>query len=101
LAPQAVAALLVTNIAMFVRNGLILAIFAPKAVSAAVWPLGAMAGATGLWVWLKRGNRRLKSEPLKLSSPISLRRILKFSVLFLALACSGTLAQRLLGSLAS
>jgi len=99
LASQAVAALLVTNIAMFVRNAVILAIFAPNAVAWAAWPLCAMAGATALWVWRRRDAGQVTSEPLKLTSPISLRRILRFSILFLALACGGTLAQRFLGSL--
>jgi uncharacterized membrane protein (DUF4010 family) len=99
LAPQAVSVLLLTNIAMFVRNVAILAIFAPSAVGSAAWPLGVMAGATALWVWAKRGNANAASEPLKLTSPVSLKRVLKFSVAFLILACSGTLAQRFLGSL--
>jgi uncharacterized membrane protein (DUF4010 family) len=99
LAPQAVAVVLVTNIAMFIRNAVILAIFAPKAVAAAAWPLCAMAAATALWVWARRQTREVATEPLKITSPISLRRILKFALLFLALACGGTLAQRFFGSL--
>jgi len=99
LAPQAVAVLLLTNIAMFIRNAAILAIFAPAAVVSAAWPLLAMASATASWVWLKRETQRATPEPLKLTSPISLSRILKFSLVFLALACGGTLAQRFLGSL--
>jgi uncharacterized membrane protein (DUF4010 family) len=96
---QAVAVLLLTNISMFVRNIVILAIFAPRAVAPAAWPLAAMALATLLLVWSRRESAAALSEPLKLSSPVSLKRVVKFAVLFLILACSGTLAQRFLGSL--
>ncbi len=34
-----------------------------------------------------------------MTSPVSLKRVFRFSILFLVLACSGTLAQRFLGSL--
>ncbi len=98
LAQEAVAVLLLTNMAMFVRNVVILAIFAPIAVRFAGWPLSVMAGATALWVWVKRGQRQPASQPLKLSSPVSLKRVLKFSAAFFVLACSGTLAERFLGS---
>jgi uncharacterized membrane protein (DUF4010 family) len=101
LASQAVAVLLLTNIAMFVRNIVILAIFAPRAVAPAAWPLSTMAVATLIFVWSTRSaaEAAAKSEPLKLSSPVSLKRVIKFGVLFLILACSGTLAQRFLGDL--
>ena len=98
LAQQAVAVLLLTNIAMFVRNIVILAIFAPRAVGSAAWPLGAMTAATILWILAKRGDRHQPSEPLKLASPVSLKRVLKFSLAFLGLSCAGTLAERFLGS---
>jgi uncharacterized membrane protein (DUF4010 family) len=96
---QAIAVLLLTNIAMFLRNVVILAIFARAAAGPAAWTLGTMAAATALWVWLKRVRRQGPSEPLKLSSPVSLVRVLKFSVAFLILSCSGTLAERYFGSL--
>jgi uncharacterized membrane protein (DUF4010 family) len=99
LAEQAIAVLLLTNIAMFVRNVVILGIFASNAVENAAWPLGVMAGATTLWVWVKRGKNQPSSEPLKLTSPVSLKRVSKFSIAFLILAIAGTLAQRFLGSL--
>jgi uncharacterized membrane protein (DUF4010 family) len=97
LAQQALTVLLLTDIAMFLRNLVILSIFAPAAAMHAGWPLGTMAAATALWIWLKRDNGQTPSEPLKLSSPVSLVRIMKFSVVFLLLSCCGTLAQRFFG----
>ncbi|HEX4123307.1 MAG TPA: DUF4010 domain-containing protein, partial [Tepidisphaeraceae bacterium] len=96
---QAIAVLLLTNISMFVRNIAILAIFAPKAVASAVAPLAAMIIATVLAVWSQRGRAEAHSEPLRLTSPVSLRRVIKFAVLFFLLACTGTLAQRFFGSM--
>jgi uncharacterized membrane protein (DUF4010 family) len=98
LAQQAIAVLLLTNIAMFLRNLVILAIFAPRAVGPAAWPLGTMAAATMLWIAAGRGSKQQASEPLKLTSPVSLMRVLKFGLVFLLLSCAGTLAERFLGS---
>ncbi|MGN6506019.1 MAG: MgtC/SapB family protein [Tepidisphaeraceae bacterium] len=96
--PKAVSILLLTNMSMFVRNGVILAIFAPVAAPRAAIPLAAMALATIAFA-RSQGDARdpAAAEPLKLTSPVSLVRIGKFAVLFLILAVAGTLAQRTLG----
>lgn len=95
---KAVSILMLTNMSMFVRNGVILAIFAPVAIYHAAAPLAAMAIATGIIARLKSEADPTPAEPLKLTSPVSLIRVTKFGLLFLALAVSGTLAQRYLGS---
>ena len=96
---RAVAVLLLTNVAMFLRNLVLLGIFAPAALRHALVPMTAMASAALLVTWLSRPREAdPAAEPLKLQSPVSLKRVLKFGVLFLALAAGGTLAQRQFGS---
>jgi uncharacterized membrane protein (DUF4010 family) len=97
-APRAVSILLLTNLAMFLRNGLILAIFAPVSAMAAAIPLGTMILATALITWLSCRSDGDEATELKLSSPVSLKRVAKFGILFLLLACAGTLSQRYYGS---
>lgn len=93
----ATAALLLTDVAMFARNLVILAIFArPTALTAGV-PLVLMAAASAAIAWSARGKSGTQGA-IRLSSPLSLRRVLRFAVLFLALEVAGTLGQRLLGS---
>ncbi len=89
----AVAVLLLTNIAMFLRNVIILQIFAPTAVATALIPLGVMAAATVGLVWLRR-QQTVPTGQLQLSSPVSLKRVIKFGLLFLTLSAAGTLAQK-------
>jgi len=93
LEPTAVAVLLLTNIAMFLRNVVILQIFAPIATPTALIPLGVMSAATLAIVWLRR-HQSVPTGQLQLSSPVSLKRVLKFGMLFLVLSACGTLAQR-------
>ncbi len=93
------AVLLLTTVAMCVRNLFLFVIFAPMAAHAAAAPLLAMAGAAGIMSWLLWGKTDSNIQPPKLSSPVSLRRVLTFGLLFLALAAIGTLAQRYLGQM--
>ncbi|MGN6369027.1 MAG: MgtC/SapB family protein [Phycisphaerae bacterium] len=95
---RASAILLLTNVAMVIRNGVLLGIFAPAALASASGPLGLMAALAALFSWLRDGRQRASSTaPLQLSSPVSFRRVVKFSGLFLLIACIGTLAQRFFG----
>lgn len=87
---------LFATIAMFFRNFVLLALFAPRAVLTAIGPLFAMACVALL---LRTG--KADDEPgqeLTLRSPISLRRVLGYGVLFLAIQAVGTLAARLFGN---
>ncbi len=92
-----VAVLLLTNVAMFLRNVVILGIFARSAVPTALMPLAAMAVLAGGFTWASRDRSGTPVGPMKLSSPVSLRRVLKFAVLFVVLAAAGTMAQRTFG----
>jgi uncharacterized membrane protein (DUF4010 family) len=90
---------LLTSVAMFLRNVVILAIFAPSAVRTAAFPLVGMAVVAGYWVFRDRKKAEdLEGEvSLTIGSPVSLRRILKFGILFLLVQVVATLGQRMLG----
>jgi uncharacterized membrane protein (DUF4010 family) len=92
-----VALIMVTNISMFVRNLVLLAIFAKGAVPTALPPIAAMIVAALLMAWLGRNSKGPVTQQLKLTSPVSLRRVVKFGLLFIGLSAVGTLAQRFLG----
>jgi uncharacterized membrane protein (DUF4010 family) len=86
----------VTVVAMFVRNLALLAIFAPQAVSVAVLPITAMSCCAAIFVWLSRGSSHPAGE-LKLSSPVSIRKLVSFGTLFLLIEVAGAIGQRYLG----
>jgi uncharacterized membrane protein (DUF4010 family) len=93
------AVFLITSGAMFLRNIVILAIFAPEAARIALCPMGSMGiAAGGLLAWFSwSGRTNVMGERLALSSPLSLPRILKFASLFVILISAGTLVDRFLG----
>ena len=92
-----VAVLLLTNVAMFLRNVVILGIFARPAVPTALVPLAAMALLAGGFTYASRDRSGTPVGPMKLSSPVSLKRVAKFAALFVMLAAAGTMAQRQFG----
>jgi uncharacterized membrane protein (DUF4010 family) len=92
-----VALVLLTSIAMFVRNLVILAMFARAAVSISLWPLLAMTVGAVIFAWK---NRERSTEPvrsLRLDSPVSLRHVLNFGALFILMEVVGTIGARYLG----
>jgi uncharacterized membrane protein (DUF4010 family) len=96
----AVAVITATSVAMFLRNLVIIAIFAPAAVSTVLLPLVAMMLAALGVVWLHRDREgSIRVSPLSLSSPVSMPHVLKFAAVFVAIAAAGTLAQRYFGTL--
>jgi uncharacterized membrane protein (DUF4010 family) len=97
LMPVAIVIDLLTVLAMFVRNLLILAIFARAAVPVAATPLITMAAVASAFIYLQRRHGRAEIGELKLSSPLSLAKILKFGVIFLAIEVLGSAGQRYLG----
>ena len=97
--PVAIVIDLLTIVAMFVRNLLILAFFAPAAVFSAIGPLVVMALAALFFIWQQRGLARNQVGELKLSSPLSLVKVLKFGLIFLIIQIVGSLGQRYLGHL--
>jgi uncharacterized membrane protein (DUF4010 family) len=92
-----VALILLTSIAMFVRNLVILAIFAPGAVSIAVWPLLAMTAGALIFAWKARDRGAEPVRSLNLDSPVSLRHVLNLGALFILMEIVGTIGARYLG----
>jgi uncharacterized membrane protein (DUF4010 family) len=86
-----------TIVAMFVRNLLIVAIFARGAVLSAAAPLAAMAAAALACILQQRKQSPGQIGELRLSSPLSLPKVLKFGLIFLAIDVVGTLGPRYLG----
>jgi uncharacterized membrane protein (DUF4010 family) len=95
-----VPSILLTSVFMFLRNLLILAIFARGAVRAAALPLVAMALVAAYWTYRDRHKAAdvERSIALDLGSPVSLRKVSSFAVLFLVLQIVATLAQRYMGN---
>jgi uncharacterized membrane protein (DUF4010 family) len=93
----AVAALLSTIVAMFVRNLAILAILAPSAVYAAAGPILTMTVLALIFVRREQSGKNDAPGEIHLESPVSLRRVLNFAILFLVIQVLSTLAQRYLG----
>lgn len=81
---------------MFTRNLFLLAIFDREAVSIAVLPITARSCCAAIFVWLSKGSRNLDGE-LKLSSPVSIRKLVSFGTLFLLIEVAGAIGKRYLG----
>lgn len=94
---------LLTTIAMFVRNLLLVALFSPPSLAATLLPLTAMCLVAGLWLGLdvRRQHRHneAKAPALQLDTPISLKKVLSFGLLFVLIQVGGTLLTRAFGSL--
>jgi uncharacterized membrane protein (DUF4010 family) len=93
----AVAALLLTLVAMFARNLLILALFSPWAALTAAGPLLAMAVVALIFVRRARSEIGDTATEIHLESPVSLMRVLNFAALFLLIQIVSTLGERYLG----
>jgi uncharacterized membrane protein (DUF4010 family) len=93
----AVAALLLTIVAMFARNLVILAIFSPRAVATAAGPLVVMA--LGALIFVRQSRARAADAPteIHLESPVSIKHVLNFAGLFLLIQVVSTLGERHLG----
>lgn len=89
-----------TSVSMFVRNLVILAIFDYSAIRTAALPLVAMGVAASYWIYRGRQNAALVEQDvaLGLGSPISLKKVSLFALLFLALQVIATLGQRMIGN---
>jgi len=85
--------------AAFLRNGVILAIFAPAALPAGIVPIGLMLIANLLPV-LRRSRSKEESAPaINLRSPFSLKSALTFGWMFAVITVLGGIAGQLLGDL--
>jgi uncharacterized membrane protein (DUF4010 family) len=88
---------LLTVMSMFVRNLALIAIFQHRALSTAVFPLALMAAFGGVLAWKSRRTSEPQDDRVKLSSPVSLGRVLQFGALFLVIEVVGVLASRKFG----
>jgi uncharacterized membrane protein (DUF4010 family) len=94
--PQA-SLILVANLAMFLRNLIIVVLFAPGAAMISAIPLLAMAAACVVIVFLSRTRDQMPKKEFPLPSPVSLKSIMLFGLIFLAITVGGTIANRLIG----
>jgi uncharacterized membrane protein (DUF4010 family) len=88
---------LLTVMAMFLRNLALIAIFQHRALATAVFPLVVMAAFGGMSAWKSRRTSESQDGRVKLSSPVSLARVLQFGALFLVIEVLGVLATRKFG----
>jgi uncharacterized membrane protein (DUF4010 family) len=90
---------LVATIAMFVRNLILATLFSPESLVATLVPLLAMSIVAGLWIWHGSLSKIeiTETETLVLDSPISLKKIASFGLLFIAIEMIGTLCTRFFG----
>jgi uncharacterized membrane protein (DUF4010 family) len=95
----ATASLLLTVVAMFARNLLILALFAPVAAPTALMPLGMMTIAALIIVHRARRRAVESQAELHLESPVSMKHVFTFAVLFLVIQIVSTLGKRYFGKL--
>jgi len=92
---------LLTTIAMFARNLLIATLFSPASITATLMPLLAMSFVATLFILRDKITEGKAAEPtgtLKLDSPISLKKVSSFGLLFILIQIGGTLLTRLFGS---
>jgi uncharacterized membrane protein (DUF4010 family) len=102
LAGVAYRGVMLATAAMLVRNGILLAILAPRALITAVPALALMLVACLVLAFVQghaTDSAPVPTLALPLRSPFSLRSTLKFGLIFLALQAGGTLAQRASGQL--
>ena len=95
--PLAMTINFLTIVAMFVRNLLIVAIFARAAVLSAAAPLSVMAAAALVCIWLQSKHDQKPMGELRLSSPLSLPKVLKFGLIFLVIEIIDNVGQRYFG----
>jgi uncharacterized membrane protein (DUF4010 family) len=92
---------LLTTIAMFVRNLIIATLFSPQSLAATLMPLLAMSIVAGLFVLrdkILESKLAANTSVLELDSPISLKKVLWFGLLFVIIQVGGTLLTRFFGS---
>jgi uncharacterized membrane protein (DUF4010 family) len=87
---------LLTVVAMFSRNLVLLAIFSPRAGVLAAAPIALMVLGTAGFIWWSRRSMVIIPD-LKLGSPVSIRQVGTFGLIFLIIEVAGSLGQRLIG----
>ena len=94
---QAVSVNLLTIVSMFARNVILLAIFSQPAGLMALGPILAMACAAAIVAWRQR-RVTTPAPALRLGSPLELKKVASFGLLFVFIQTAGSLGQKLLGS---
>lgn len=92
---------LLTTIAMFARNLLLIALFSPLSISSTLLPLSGMTALSAFFIWRdwRLGQKEIRpAVSLTLSSPIALPKVLWFGLLFILIQVGGTLLTRVFGS---
>lgn len=90
--------MLLANVAMVLRNGIILGIFAPFALYHGWLPVGLMLITTVLFtIWISRQHTQGVTATIELAFPFSLRHGLLFGLIYLAISVAAVLARRYLG----
>jgi uncharacterized membrane protein (DUF4010 family) len=92
--------ILLTSVSMFFRNLVILAIFAHGAVRTAALPLIGMAFVAAYWVYRDRHRAAGvgRDVAIDLGSPVSLKKVSTFAIIFIVLQIVATLGQRWIGN---
>ena len=89
---------LLTTIAMFARNLVLVTIFSPRSLTATLVPLLAMTLVAGFWIWRDRKFEEKLPGTLTLTSPISLTKVIWFGLVFVSIQIVGTLLTKYFGS---
>ncbi|HEY3366034.1 MAG TPA: MgtC/SapB family protein [Symbiobacteriaceae bacterium] len=90
--------IMLAKTAMFLRNGLILAIFAPSALQAGIMPVLLMLLVTFSLALYSKGRIAGPAPEIKLTSPFSLRAALEFGLVFLLLTIVAGIGERFGGN---
>ena len=93
----AIRSVLIANAAMFLRNGVILLIFAPAVALQVAVPLGAAVLASLVAAFARRLPQDAESGRIALDSPFSVGSVLRFGLLFLVITVASVAAQRSFG----
>lgn len=83
--------------AAFLRNGLILGLFAPSALPAGILPVGLMIAVTLYFALRGRKSDQAPPPEIRLESPFSLRSALGFGAMFAVITMIGGIAQQVAG----
>jgi uncharacterized membrane protein (DUF4010 family) len=93
---------LLTTIAMFARNLILILMFSPSSFASTLLPIVAMCLVSAFWIWKDHYQETKKEQnapKLQLQSPISIKSVLTFGSLFVLIAIAGTLLTKLFGNL--
>jgi uncharacterized membrane protein (DUF4010 family) len=93
---------LLTTIAMFARNLILLVIFSPASFASTVLPLLAMSLAAAFWIGrehYREDGGTVSAPKLELASPISMKSVLTFGALFVLIAIGGSVLTKIFGNL--